>query len=283
NSNMKNSLQKKLKSYSALAGAVAATASVNAQIIYTDVIPNDTINTTLTGVNIDLDNGGVVDFMVDEQTGVTSSGYAYNEVLSVVPQNGVNAIAENGILGAFVLNAALNSGDTIDAALTLATDTVQFAARVYPASTTYNFGNWIGAVDKYFGLRFNLAGTTHYGWARFDVAVDGSSFILKDYAYDATADALILAGAMSSSGIEELLAHNTMIFGFDKSISVKIMNNASIEGVITVTDVLGQLLASVNVTSDVTIIPMTDAKSGVYFATITKKDGSRFTKKLFLK
>lgn len=284
---MKKSLQKKLKSYSALAGAVATTGAVNAQIIYTDVVPDVTVNTTLSGVNIDLDNGGFVDFMIAEQTGVTGSGYAYNEVLSVVPQNGINAIAQNGTvtLGtAFPLNAALNLSDPIDASLTWATDTVQFAARVYPASPGYNIGNWVGATDKYFGFRFNLAGATHYGWARFDVATDGASFTIKDYAYDATPNTMIPAGGMPlPTGINELLAQNTMIYGFDKSINVKLMNNLSIDGIITVTDILGQEIAKVNVTNEITTIAMDHAKPGVYFARIAKADGSTYTKKLFMK
>lgn len=281
---MKKSLQNKLKSYSALAGAVATTGVANAQIIYTDVIPDITISTTLSGVNIDLDNGGFVDFMVAEQTGVTGSGYAYNQVLSVVPQNGVNAVAQNGLIATYPLNAMLNLSDPIDASLTWATDTVQFAARVYPASTSYNFGNWVGAVDKYFGLRFNLGGATHYGWARFDVATDGASFTIKDYAYDATANTAIPAGGMPlPTGINELLAHNTMIYGFDKSINVKVLNNSAIDGVITITNVLGQELAKVTVTNEITTISMEDAKAGVYFATISKADGSSYTKKLFLK
>lgn len=282
---MKKPLQNKLKSYSALAGAVIATGSVNAQIIYTDVVPDVTVATSLGAVNIDLDNGGFVDFMIAEQSGVTGSGYAYNQVLSVVPQNGVNAVAQNGVVsGVYPLNAMLNLSDPIDASLTWATDTVQFAARVYPASTSYNFGNWVGAVDKYFGFRFNLGGATHYGWARFDIATDGASFTIKDYAYDATANTAIPAGGMPlPTGINEVLAHNTMIYGFDKSINVKIIGGSSIDGVVTVTDILGQEIAKVQVTSDVTTISMEDAKSGVYFATIRKADGSSFTKKLFMK
>jgi hypothetical protein len=282
---MKKPLQNKLKSYSALASAVAATGAVNAQIVYTDVSPDVTVNTTLSGVNIDLDNGGFVDFIVAEQTGVASSMYAYNEVLTVVPQNGVNAVAQNGTIGGvYPLNSVLNLNDPIDAALTWATDTVQFAARVYPASTSYNFGNWVGATDKYFGFRFNLGGNTHYGWARFDVSTDGASFTLKDYAYDATPNTMIPAGAMPvSTDINEQLANTTNIYGFDKSINVKLAAGTSIDGVITVTDILGQEVHKVNVADETTTIAMDDAKSGMYIVNITKANGSSYSKKLFMK
>lgn len=280
---MKKNLQNKLKSYSALAGAVVATGAVNAQVIYTDVAPDVTINTSLSAINIDLDNGGVVDFVVGLQSGVTGSGYAYNLVLSL-PQGGTNAIAQNGVSGAYPLNSALNFNDPINSSLTWATNAYQFAALVWPASTSFNEGNWIGAVDKYFGFQFDLAGATHYGWARFDVSTDGASCTIKDYAYDATANTMIPAGGMPlPTNINELLAQNTMIYGFDKSINVKILNNSTIDGIVTVTNVLGQELAKVAITNETTTISMEDAKPGVYFATISKADGSSYTKKLFLK
>ena len=281
---MKKSLHDKLKSYSALATAVAATSAVNAQIVYTDVNPDVTVNTSGSGVNIDLDNGGAVDFMVSQQSGVFGT-YAYNAVLSGVTPNGTNAIAENGTLGTapntISLNAALNLNDPIDASLTWSTDTTQFPALVYPASTSYNFGNWIGATDKYFGFRFLIGTSTHYGWARFDVATNAASFTIKDYAYNATPNTAIPAGVMT--GIDELLAHNILVYGFDKSINVKLMNSASFDGFVTVTDILGQEVAKVNVVNEITTIPMDNAKPGIYFATITAADGKTYTKKLFMK
>lgn len=55
------------------------------------------------------------------------------------------------------------------------------------------------------------------------MAVDGSSFTLKDYAYDATANTAIPAGGMPlPTNISELLAQDVTIFGFDKSIKVKL-------------------------------------------------------------
>ncbi|MCW3086442.1 MAG: hypothetical protein JWP12_3808 [Bacteroidetes bacterium] len=280
---MKKSLQNKLKSYSALAGAVATAGVANAQIVYTDVNPDITVDSTSNSVDIDLDNGGIIDFTLGLQSGTVSYSstiYNYNAVLTLPnPTTGVNAIAQD----AAGVNSALNLNDPIDASLTWATDTVQLAAFVYPASTSFNVGNWIGVNDKYFGFRFDLAGTTHYGWARFDVAADGTTAVLKDYAYDATANTAIPAGAMpTTTSINELLAHNTQIYGFDNSINVKLFNT-TIDGVVTVTDVLGQQVAKIIVTDATTTIEMSNAKAGVYFVNVTKANGSSYTKKLFMK
>jgi type IX secretion system substrate protein len=281
---MKKSLQSKLKSYSALAGAVAATGAVNAQIVYTDVTPDAVANTPLTGLNIDLDNGGVVDFIIGLNSG-TSYGFPYNFV-ATLPQDAANAIAEDGTIATTPptsLNAALNLSDPIDATIPWSTATQQVAAIVWPSSTSFNAGNWIGATDKYFGFKFLIGTNTHYGWARCDVSTDGATVTLKDYAYDATPNTAIPAGGMPlPTNINEALANNTMIFGFEKTIKVK-LSNSSIDGIVTVVDILGQEIAKVNVTDETTTIPMDNAKSGVYFATITKADGSSFTKKLFLK
>jgi hypothetical protein len=56
-------------------------------------------------------------------------------------------------------------------------------------------GNWIGVTDRFLGLRFQRAGSWHYGWARMDIDAAPAQFVLKDYAYQDAADVPILAGA----------------------------------------------------------------------------------------
>ena len=54
-------------------------------------------------------------------------------------------------------------------------------------------------VDTYIGATFKLDANTHYGWIR--IHWDGAgTFIIKDYAYEDTPDATILAGAMVALG-----------------------------------------------------------------------------------
>ena len=50
----------------------------------------------------------------------------------------------------------------------------------------------------FLGLRFDSAGTTFYGWARLSIPSNGTSFTLKDYAYNRVPDEGILAGDVGS-------------------------------------------------------------------------------------
>ncbi|MBP7450203.1 MAG: T9SS type A sorting domain-containing protein, partial [Flavobacteriales bacterium] len=67
-------------------------------------------------------------------------------------------------------------------------------------------GAWLGgaSVDSsmFLGLQFDIAGSTFYGWARLSIPTTGTSFTLKDYAYNSVPGAGILAGDDGSmSGI----------------------------------------------------------------------------------
>ena len=63
-------------------------------------------------------------------------------------------------------------------------------------------GSWLdgASVDslKFLGLRFESAGSTYYGWARLSIPSNGTSFTLKDYAYNSVPGEGILAGDMGS-------------------------------------------------------------------------------------
>lgn len=55
------------------------------------------------------------------------------------------------------------------------------------------FYDWENKNDKFLGLRFLINGQTHYGWARLEV-ISYNNWTIKDYAYNAVPNKLILAG-----------------------------------------------------------------------------------------
>lgn len=55
-------------------------------------------------------------------------------------------------------------------------------------------GEFLGAGDKYLPLKFDIGLNTHYGWVRINVNATCTQYIVKDYAYNATAGQMILAG-----------------------------------------------------------------------------------------
>ncbi|NLR60316.1 T9SS type A sorting domain-containing protein [Chitinophaga polysaccharea] len=101
---------------------------------------------------------------------------------------------------------------------TLIGDTSNFVAGgAYPDehdiySNTYT--KWAGKT-AYIGVKFTLNGKPRYGWIRIAVAADGSSYVIKDYAWNQAPNGSIAAGnagaptlSWSRSQFRETLANN---------------------------------------------------------------------------
>ena len=58
-------------------------------------------------------------------------------------------------------------------------------------------GNWIHVVNRYLGLKFQLNGETHFGWARLTVKLSLQApmqVLLTGYAYETQPNTPIIAG-----------------------------------------------------------------------------------------
>ena len=62
-----------------------------------------------------------------------------------------------------------------------------------------------GVKNRYLGLKFGAGKNIHYGWARFNVTFDGTSFTetLTGYAYETTPNKAILAGQTKETDGED--------------------------------------------------------------------------------
>ncbi len=184
----KITLNKKLKSYSALAvSALAASSSADAQIKYTD---------------IDIDGDGTNDVAIRNgyQIGATGTYYGYGYV-----QATYFALAQVSYYAGLAqyggVPAALSSGASIGSSIATGNSGSQTLAIGY---SRYFFGyglfnngyagNWPNATDKYLGVRFKIGANTHYGWIRMTIANNGNPTVIKDMAYNTCVDASIQAG-----------------------------------------------------------------------------------------
>ncbi len=160
-------------------------------IIYIDIEPDFTSENLNDSYNLDLNNDKIIDFTVN-------SDFDSWEKWLVIASN---PNAENGILSVapwYSHPVPLNSGNEI------------FNLRGYRNGEYYEtwgifaigncFGgeqgcsyDWKDKSDMYLGLRFIVNGQRHYGWARLDV-ISFTQWVIKDYAYNATPNKLILAG-----------------------------------------------------------------------------------------
>lgn len=201
--NLSDKLKKRLKSYSLSAGAIVTTAAgADAQIIYTDIVPDDTVTGGGSSYALDLNNDGTVDFNFQ----IVNTGYTYVSTYGTYGYqiSGIGVVAANSNNGALTdsnsypyalsSGAAINNLGNFGSSAALIVNNVSFSTYgTYTYAYSYAYGNWAGATDKYLGLKLQVGSNSYYGWARLTVLSD-TQFIIKDYAYESIAGNPINAG-----------------------------------------------------------------------------------------
>ena len=182
-----------------------------AQIIYTDVIPDATYNVINDTCYLDLDNNGQVDYrLYRSEVPQVCSGMGGPCTLPLPEQRikidrvGTNEIAYVSPWGG-QWPARLPLGQMIDANTDMS-ETNHLIRRYRSGGFCGGGGpacvpdppiTWAATPQGYLGLRFDIAGATHYGWAQLSVP-SATSFTLRDYAYNSVPGEGILAGDMGS-------------------------------------------------------------------------------------
>jgi hypothetical protein len=234
-----------------------------AQIIYTD-IDDATPNATYP---LDLNNDGIVDFMIQFGLGVIC-----------YPQNN-NAYAGN-FVGGLYLPWALSSSNTICASLATWYDSSNPGTMGLGTSTGY----WAGATDKYLALKLIVGSNTYYGWARLDFLAGSGSFTLKDYAYNSTPNACIQAGQTTLRMNENTPKKIISVFPnpFSSSTTIRIIENLK-NATLTIYNAYGQLLKQINNISGQTIsLSRDNLPNGVYFIRLIEENKINATEKLII-
>ena len=136
----KKLLEKRLKSYSALAaGVLAASGSASGYIAYTNVDPDFTADADGESYELDLNNDGVIDFTIHRSRTTTASG-----AVRIVPASG-NEVLGATSYGAYFLPYALSEGAAIDGNQAEWNGTLNSAYLTLAWYSTY--GYWIDAQD----------------------------------------------------------------------------------------------------------------------------------------
>jgi len=189
-----------------------------AQIIYTDVIPDATYNASSDTCSLDLNNDGNIDFLIVQRTlAAPCPGNITNCNPNITrPRSSVRVtpLGTNAVANAASFAAQLPEWQSIDpasswnyaAAQVLMTQGVPLCIQGPPfqfgcAPGTFT-GAWLNGASvnspRFLALRFDSAGSTFYGWARLSIPANGTSFILMDYAYNSVPGEAILAGDVGS-------------------------------------------------------------------------------------
>lgn len=286
NFTLSEKLTKRLKAYSLTAGAMAAgITGADAQILYTDVEP-DAVADGVDSVFLDLNADGIDDFKFYFVGGTLASVFnVYRGFASARNGNGIAGTYSSS--GGYYYPYGINAGDTVNADLTFQTATFQTLGWDYfyytnTSTAVYSYGQirW-GSGDTYLGLRLEVEGNTHYGWARIELAnddVNGGRIILKDYALELTPGLGIPAGdtaypAPPAGMLEQSqLGYNMFATGNELRVNATETINR-----MTVTSLDGKTVAEFADIRGNKNIPMSTA-SGVYLVRVETAKGTRVEK-----
>jgi Secretion system C-terminal sorting domain len=210
--NKQTPLQKKLASYAAFSASIlGAGLSSHAQILYTNVLPDDTL-IPHDYLPLDLNNDGIADFYVGEGRHVfhywtgallfNSTNEVENSMAGVATYSYYGSVA-NYMKFAHMLeaNSPIDGGNNWvkpnEFKFTADQGVNPYEAAIFNLRIDYYdyFGYWNeGNKDGFVGLRIKLNGDYLYGWARLEVYEDATHVVVKDFAVNLAPNQPILAG-----------------------------------------------------------------------------------------
>jgi hypothetical protein len=200
------SIYARLNTYALAAGAagvgvLAFTQTAQAKVIYT---PTEQVVGGNGVLTLDVAGVGTVDFLIQEWD---NGGFPSSNALLA------DAAVGNGVEGSKRKAAALSSGAVIGPqANFIAGDNNGEAMVSITHSTTggtsHVHGDWVNVANRYLGLKFQIAGKTHYGWARLNVKREQFHIVatLTGYAYETTPNTPIVAGETADGAANSLPA-----------------------------------------------------------------------------
>lgn len=215
-----NSLQKKLLSYSAMAGSLIVSNQVYGQVSYFDIDPDKQFPLyTDESYFIDFNGDGLTDLTIyhniwvsmycdTSSTGWSCTGSTHQRIEAYgMNVNFVNNLATFGTSVA----SPLESGEIISEAATwgVATEVTLFNNagewRKWDdfwgsgswVDFSYQFGPWQNIDNKYLGVKFEIDGLTHFGWVSLSATPTtkvAQVVKIHSYAYETTPELPIIAG-----------------------------------------------------------------------------------------
>jgi hypothetical protein len=207
---LSESLTRLLESYTLAASAagvcmVALAAPSEAKIVYTKTH-------RVIGWNrahqLDLNHDGTIDFLILH----FASSKGADGTVSTKEAFG-NAILGSWFCGTgcgyssvgFPYDAALNNGSQIGPGQEFITCPCQGELMAQYGDATWR-GKWTNVRNRYLGLRFEIHGKNHYGWARLNIVLDQKRRLiatLTGYAYETIPNKGIRAGETVSDDVTE--------------------------------------------------------------------------------
>ncbi|MBK6482703.1 MAG: T9SS type A sorting domain-containing protein [Chitinophagaceae bacterium] len=223
------SLFKKLAGYTAAAAGFLYCNNGQAQIIYTDVLPDDTLSEQgLYGefAGLDLDNDGTFDFWVGHAKHIFN--YWYGEVVLNPVDTSVNSVMgshEPKTISTTSGTFTYTSAQIKKFPFQLAFDDIigpgsnwvkphsfdnnnlsPYEQAWFNEEESYNgeYGLWTNGQTAFAGVRLNNNGVYYYGWIRLEVDAAANFVIIKDFAVNIIPEEPIMAGKGVVTDIPEI-------------------------------------------------------------------------------
>lgn len=187
----------RLQMYSLAAGAtgvglLALAPLANAEIVYTAT--NVTIGARiLHSYALDLNGDGTTDFFINATSRQSIDQSGGTSRIIAMP-----AVKSNGVVVSEGDAAALNAGHTIGSGSKFARGLMASVFTFIGTEITFR-GPWANVKERYLGLKFEIDGQTHFGWARLSVGGKALLAKLTGFAYETLADTPIIAGKTSGT------------------------------------------------------------------------------------
>jgi len=139
--------------------------------------------------DLDLNHDKIVDYILSNNSNCTVNCWQW---LSLRPAT----LAGNAVISARSYVVAMAKGSRIGSGDHFRSVT-GVDRMLLDVNGTQIFGSWYDVTNRYAGLKFNINGKTHYGWAR--MSVSGKAFrtvtaTLTGYAYETIPNKAIIAG-----------------------------------------------------------------------------------------
>ncbi|MBK8681695.1 MAG: T9SS type A sorting domain-containing protein [Bacteroidetes bacterium] len=210
-----------IKEYSALSlSFIAVSASLQGQVIYTDIEPDAVLEYSGGVIGIDMDNDGTYDFafkntVFSNYSTLYHTSFRYERILAGPVYTPLNLIAGSrktyggSYAGSFYVYFpyALEEGALITPPAlhfqNYGFQRMAFADYYYSpwlGWTTWDGGLWFPEkIEHFIGVRFiDDDSLYHHGWIRCSVIDTGHTLIIHDYAYESQPNHPIAAGSLET-------------------------------------------------------------------------------------
>ena len=254
-------LSEKLVQYSALTAAIAGISEINGQVIHVEIDPDFVGGMPLSNFIFDFDGDGTEDF----------------EIYS----NGNGALCSlngsNRVLGSGYISSSSSFGNVYPFALSYNAVISGGQAEWYYNRNNFSNGfnvlnvwscqipsrhKWCDVTNKFLGIEFKIGSNTHYAWIRLDVDFSGTGWIIKDYAYNSTAGASVLAGeGIPTARTEDNIFNRVKVVALNKSIGLYNLQDISRYSIMNMT---GQEVLNGLTQNKDYVIEVPTLASGVY-------------------